>query len=159
MHFDVNGNAPGAPESAIIKTVIAFLNGQKKGGELIVGVKDNGEVVGLENDFKSISIIKKAETKREKKDKAQIWIREWLRNNLREYEDIITGISIEFKNYNDKDVMRIKVPKSKTPVYPSPIKKMKENIISQAFYIKDGNSIRVLEGASRDRYIVEHFTR
>ena len=159
MHFDVNGNAPGAPESAIIKTVIAFLNGQKKGGELIVGVKDNGEVVGLENDFKSISIIKKAETKREKKDKAQIWIRELLRNNLREYEDIITGISIEFKNYNDKDVMRIKVPKSKTPVYPSPIKKIKENIISQAFYIKDGNSIRVLEGASRDRYITEHFNR
>ena len=32
------------------------------------------------------------------------------------------------ENYNDKDVMRIKVPKSKTPVYPSPINKRIENI-------------------------------
>ena len=53
--------------------------------------------------------------------------------------------------------MRIKVPKSKIPVYPSPIQKLKEYIISQAFYIKDGNSIRVLEGAPGDRYKEENF--
>jgi len=34
---------------------------------------------------------------------------------------------------------------------------LKEYIISQAFYIKDGNSIRVLEGASGDRYKEENF--
>ena len=159
MHFDVNGKAPGAPESGILKTVLAFLNGQKKGGELIVGVKDNREIVGLENDFQSISMIKKAQTNREKKDKAENWIRELLSQNIVEYQDIVTTISIKFESHNNKDVMRIKVPKSNVPVYPSPTAKMKEHKISQALYIKDGNSIRVLDGAGRDRYIVSHFNR
>ena len=159
MHFDVNGKSPGAPESGILKTVLAFLNGQKKGGELIVGVKDNGEIVGLENDFQSISMIKKAQTNREKKDKAENWIREFLRQNIVEYQDIVTTISIKFESHNNKDVMRIKVPKSNVPVYPSPTTKMKEHKISQALYIKDGNSVRVLDGAGRDRYIASHFNR
>ena len=55
--------------------------------------------------------------------------------------------------------MRIKVPKSNVPVYPSPTTKMKEHKISQALYIKDGNSVRVLDGAGRDRYIASHFNR
>ena len=85
--------------------------------------KDNGEIVGLENDFQSISIIKKAQTNREKKDKAENWIREFLRQNIVEYQDIVTTISIKFESHNNKDVMRIKVPKSNVPVYPSPTTK------------------------------------
>ena len=37
--------------------------------------------------------------------------------------------------------------------------KMKDHKISQALYIKDGNSVRVLDGAGRDRYIASHFNR
>ena len=72
MHFDVNGNAPSASEASIVKTVVAFSNGQKKGGELIVGVKDNLEITGLEDDYKSISMVKKVNTKVRKETKLKI---------------------------------------------------------------------------------------
>ena len=159
MQYDVNGNASGKPEASIIKTVVAFFNSQKKGGELIVGIKDNGDVVGLEYDFQSIPIIKKVNTNIEKKDKAKLWLRDLLRDNLKGYEDIITKISIVFEKYDNKDILRIKIPKSNVPIYPAPVKKLKEDIISQAFYTRDGNSVRVLEGAVRDRYIIEHFNK
>ena len=158
LHYDVNGNAPAAPEGSIVKVVLAFFNGQKNGGELIVGVRDNSDIVGLESDFQAIAIIKKANTNKEKKDKAQLWLRDLLRENLKGYEDFVTKISIKFEKHDNKDILRICVPKSpKMPIYPSPVKKLKEHIISQALYIKDGNSIRVLEGAVRDRYVSEHF--
>ena len=82
-----------------------------------------------------------------------------LRENLKGYEDIVAKIKIEFEKYDDKEIMRIIVPKSKLPVYPLPVKKLKEHIISQAFYIKNGNSITELKGAARDRYISEHFNK
>ena len=159
LFYDVVGNAPGAPEAGILKTVLAFLNAQKNGGLLIVGVKDNNEIFGLETDFDTIPFVKKVNTNREKRDKAGLWLRELLRENLKGYEDIVAKIKIEFEKYDDKEIMRITVPKSKLPVYPLPVKKLKEHIISEAFYIKNGNSITELKGAARDRYISEHFNK
>jgi len=159
LFYDVVGNAPGAPEAGILKTVLAFLNAQKNDGLLIVGVKDNNEIFGLETDFDTIPFVKKVNTNREKRDKAALWLRELLRENLKGYEDIVAKIKIEFEKYDDKEIMRITVPKSKLPVYPLPVKKLKEHIISQAFYIKNGNSITELKGAARDRYISEHFSK
>ena len=159
LFYDVVGNAPGAPEAGILKTVIAFSNGQKNDGLLIVGVKDNNDIFGLESDFQTIPFVKKVNTNREKRDKAELWLRELLRENLKGYEDIVTQISIEFEKHDDKDIIRITVPKSTMPVYPSPVKKLKEYVISQAFYVKNGNRIEVLEAAARDRYISKYFNR
>ena len=39
-------------EIVIAKTIVGFMNA--KGGKLIIGVNDNGQVLGLENDFKTL---------------------------------------------------------------------------------------------------------
>ncbi|MDP3792978.1 MAG: putative DNA binding domain-containing protein [bacterium] len=40
-------------ERAVMKTIVAFLNSD--GGQLVIGVDDTSKVIGLENDFKSLS--------------------------------------------------------------------------------------------------------
>src|SRR6185369_5279694 len=39
-------------ERAVLKTIVSFLNA--KGGTLLIGVNDKGEVVGLEDDYKTL---------------------------------------------------------------------------------------------------------
>ena len=38
-----------AKTNAYIKTAVAFANGN--GGKIVFGVKDNGEIIGVENEF------------------------------------------------------------------------------------------------------------
>src|SRR3989344_4750585 len=41
-----------ALERAVMKTVVSFLNSE--GGQLLIGINDSGNVVGLENDYRSL---------------------------------------------------------------------------------------------------------
>lgn len=41
-------------ELVIAKTIVGFMNG--KGGKLIIGVNDEGRILGLENDFKTLKL-------------------------------------------------------------------------------------------------------
>jgi hypothetical protein len=46
------GRPNKALEAGIVKTIAGFLNG--KGGFLVIGVNDDGEVLGLETDYKTL---------------------------------------------------------------------------------------------------------
>ncbi|GGK18722.1 hypothetical protein GCM10007962_11130 [Yeosuana aromativorans] len=53
MRYDYFKKTPNRElEVVIAKTIVGFMNA--KGGKLIVGVDDEGKILGLENDFKTL---------------------------------------------------------------------------------------------------------
>ena len=59
-----------------------------------------------------------------------------LKDNLKGYEDFIADIRVKFENHNNKDIMRIRVPKQTTAIYPSPVKKLENICITSILYKK-----------------------
>ena len=88
-------------EHAALKTIAAFLN--SSGGTLIIGVKDNGEIIGMEND------------KFENDDKALLH----LTNLVRERMNVLHMKTIHpvIEILEGKKVLRIDVEPSDTPAY------------------------------------------
>ncbi len=51
-HDARNGSSSKELEKAVVKTIVGFMNAE--GGTLLIGVSDDGEVRGLERDFKTL---------------------------------------------------------------------------------------------------------
>jgi predicted HTH transcriptional regulator len=113
-------------EKVIVKTIAAFLNSEK-GGALLIGIDDSGQIVGLQQDINSI-----------------------VKKNLDGYESFLTDIllnatgkdaslfiHITFHQVQDKDVCRVIVKPSPKPVFVSEDK-------AEHLYIRAGNSTRLL---------------
>lgn len=113
-------------ERVIVKTIAAYLNSEK-GGTLLIGVDDGGQVVGLQPDCNSL-----------------------VKKNLDGYENFLTDlllnacgkdsslfIHITFHQIQDKDVCRVVVKPSPRPVFVSEDK-------AEHLYIRTGNSTRLL---------------
>ena len=113
-------------EKVIVKTVAAFLNA-KKGGTLLIGVDDSGQVVGLEQDYNSI--VKK------NRDGYENFLLDILLNATG--KDSTLFFQITFHQIQNKDVCRIIVRPSPKAVYVSEDK-------AEHLYIRAGNSTRLL---------------
>ncbi|PSB46520.1 ATP-binding protein [Cyanosarcina cf. burmensis CCALA 770] len=121
----------------ITETIAAFLN-VEKGGTLLIGVGDDGSVVGIEYDYN-----KKFENCKN---------RDVYENNLMTSllnacgQDCGTCIQISFGQVEGKDVCQITVSPSLRPVY---IKDGQD----EHFYIRTGNSNRPLNIREANQYI------
>ena len=113
-------------ERVIVKTIAAFLNSEK-GGTLLVGVDDGGQVVGLQPDYNSL--VKK------NLDGYESFLTDLLLNAVG--KDCSLFIHITFHQIQDKDVCRVVVKPSPKPVFVSEDK-------SEHLYIRTGNSTRLL---------------
>ncbi len=89
------------PENAAMKTVAGFLN--SKGGTLIIGIKDDGTIVGLEPD------------RFESHDKALLFfdnlVKVWLSDVAAQY------LAVSFVHLQEHDVMRIDCRPKTIPIY------------------------------------------
>lgn len=108
-------------ERVIAKTISGFMNA--KGGRLIIGVDDDGNILGLENDFKTL--------KHKNKDGFE---REVFRI-ISEYigRKASFGCHLSFYRQNQKDICLVDVEPSSDPVY---VKDGKNTF----FYIRTGNA-------------------
>lgn len=114
-------------EFVIIKTVAAFMNSVDK-GTLLIGVDDDGSILGLEKDYDTLG-------KRRNRDGFENWITTLLLNSLgKEYSRFI---HVYFFRMNGKDVCRVDALKSTKPVY---VRRGNE----EPFFIRAGNSTREL---------------
>jgi CheY-like chemotaxis protein len=113
-------------EKVIVKTIAAFLNSEK-GGALLIGVDDNGQIVGLQHDYNSIA--------KKNRDGYEGFLTDILLNATG--KDSSLFIQITFHQIQDKDVCRIKVKPSPKPVFVSEDK-------AEHLYIRAGNSTRLL---------------
>jgi hypothetical protein len=126
--WDIKQNkANPAMEHVVVKTVAAFLNSEH-GGTLLLGVDDDGNVLGLKPDYKLFG-------KQNSRDAYENFLTTLLLNNFG--KDVTPLFSITFHHVGGEDVVRISVkPASK----PSFVKEGNEDRL----YIRAGNSTRGL---------------
>lgn len=123
----------------VIKSVAAFMNSE--GGTLGIGISDDGDVLGIQPDL---------DYKKQDLDGYQNWLSTLLLNTIGQTA-VAKGVNIRFETVEDSVVCLIDVRKSSSPVYADTIKGR------ETFYVRVGNTTRILAGAELVKYTSEHF--
>ena len=110
-------------EEVIVKTIAGFLNGH--GGTLLIGVSDNGVVLGLDRDYLHTR----------KKNSSQDQFELWLTNHLMQKlgHEAKPCFHIDFAECDGSDVCRVMVYRSAKPVFV-----MKNG--QEVLYVRRGNA-------------------
>jgi hypothetical protein len=93
-------------EGVVLKSLAGFLN-SKHGGTLLIGVSDDGEIVGLENDYQTL--------KKQNQDGFEQVIMTAIAANLG--ADLCSHVSILFHAIENKTICRLIVTPSARPVF------------------------------------------
>ena len=112
-------------ENAVLKTLAGFMNAG--GGTLLIGVNDDGEILGLEKDYTSL--------KKRNRDGFELAIMTAVSTKLG--PEFCQHLSVMFHQIEGKDVCRILVMPSHQPVF---VKQDK----ATRFYLRTGGSTREL---------------
>lgn len=121
-------------EFAILKTIVAFMNTQS--GTLLIGVADDGAIVGLENDYQSL--------KKKDRDGFEQYLMELIALNIG--TDSCKNIRASFFERQGKDICVVVVSHVKLPVFL----KYQQHIF---FYVRTGNHTRELDIQEAINYI------
>lgn len=116
-------------EQVIVKTVAAFANGE--GGTLVIGVNDDGKVLGIDND---LSLMKKPDA-----DRYQLWITDLLISATD--KPTASSLKVTFPEVGGVQIVRVDVPASDRPVFVS-----SGSSTEKDFYLRVGNSTHKLNG-------------
>lgn len=131
-------------EEIVLKTIAAFSN--KDGGKLIIGVTDEGEIVGLEADYGTL--------KEPNKDNFELHLRN-LVNTAFGKEFSASNLNIRFPIVDDKEVCEIDIKSGSKPLYVEVTDK--SGIKAKKFYIRSGNSSQELDIEETASYILKRF--
>lgn len=131
-------------EDVIMKTVAAFTNSQ--GGTLLIGVSDEGEVLGLESDYLSLGGANR--------DKFELHLRNLL-NQQFGAGFVTSRIAVKFHVVNDKEVCQIDVTPAKEPVIIRVQDKNGQPL--EKFYARSGNASQELSLSDLNAYVKERF--
>jgi len=134
-----NNNVNKELEYVIAKSTAGFMNA--KGGILLIGVEDNGNILGLEKDYSSFK----------KKGRDGFELRFW--------EIIKTFIGVEYDNYisvqftevGTNDVCSIRIERSDEPIY------LQKKGDSTEFVLRRGNSTVRLHPKETGKYVKTHW--
>jgi len=102
------GQAHPKLEHVIVKTVCGFLNAE--GGTLLIGIDDDGNVLGLGNDFSTLS---KANA-----DGYELFLRQLLDSSLT--QTTAATVRVRFATLDDRQVCVVSVAASGKPVFAKP---------------------------------------
>lgn len=127
-------------ESAIAKSVSCFMNA--KGGQIIIGLGDYKEILGLEKD---LSVIRKPNIDGFELHFTGI-INKYLGKQNRKYS------RMSFITQNGKKIAIVTVTKSLHPVFIKSEGKPE-------FYVRMGNSCQLLDVEEATKYIKDHFQK
>jgi len=122
----------------IVKAVAGFMN-SLNGGLLLIGISDNREIIGIEQDYKV------ADPKKPNRDGYELFLRNALNDNLDSH--CISFYEIEFvKSKTGKDVCKISCKPTSKPVY-----------FKGAFYARNGNQTRLFTTQEAIEYITQRW--
>lgn len=140
LRYDVRkGEISREIERMVLKTIVAFLN--TDGGTLIIGVSDDGTIVGLNNDYKTLT--KKS--------------RDGFENHLSMLVKTTIGlaytkyISTKFEKIDDKEICVVTVREGHKPAYLS------NNDKKEDFFVRVGNSTQPFTMSEAEEYIKTHW--
>ncbi len=113
-------------ESVIAKSIAGFMN--HKGGNLLIGIDDDGQVVGLENDYQTLKHKNRDGFERCLMDIIKTWLG----------GDVCSLAHCAFYKLEGQDVCRVFIESSILPVYFNTAKIAK-------YYLRTGNGTRELD--------------
>jgi len=131
-------------EEVILKTIAAFSNGQ--GGTLIMGVNDDMEVIGLENDYGTL--------KDGTKDEFEVHLRN-LVNKTYGVEFASSNLTISFPTIEDVEICVVEIKPGKKPLFTEATDSL--GIKSEKFYLRSGNSSPELPVREIPTYVRSRF--
>lgn len=126
-------------EDDCMKALAAFMN--SKGGTLLIGVKDDQEILGLETDFNSFT------QRKDKLDAFQLHLDTILDRSFS--SSCFSLLDIKFLDVNGKKICKIRAKPSSKACY----------FEKNKFYIRRNASSILLEGQDQLDYINEHFKK
>ena len=125
-------------ETVIAKSVAGFMNAE--GGTLLIGVDDEGDVLGLERDF---STLRRGDVDGFYQKLIQV-----LEDHLG--SAFLQHVSVSFDEVDGEYICAVDVKKSPQPVYV-------QNGQEQAFYVRSGNTTRPFDMQDAHDYIDMHW--
>jgi uncharacterized membrane protein YeaQ/YmgE (transglycosylase-associated protein family) len=114
-------------EMVLAKTVAGFANGS--GGDLLIGVDDEGRTLGLDEDLKFM--------KSPDLDRYELWLRDHLTKTLG--TAATAGVAVTFPQLDGRPVCHLRVTPSARPVFVAPGKSQPVQM-----WVRVGNSTRQL---------------
>lgn len=131
-------------EHVIVKTVCGFLNGE--GGNLLVGVDDDGKVLGLASDYSTLGSKGNA-------DGFEIFLRQLLDSKL----SVATAatVRIRFPTVAETQICQVSVAASGKPVFAQPGKGGGSEYSD--FWVRIGNATKQLHGDDMEDYKRDHW--
>ena len=127
-----------ALEMVAMKTIAGFLN--TDGGILLIGVADSKQILGIENDYKTLH--------KTDRDGYELHLNQFISNYIG--KERCLNINISFHEIDGKDVCMVQVESSPKPAY------VKEGQESR-FYIRTGNQTQPLDTKESYDYILRHW--
>ena len=129
-------------EHLIVKTVCGFLNSE--GGTLFIGVSDDGEVLGLTEDMKTLG-------SKPDRDGYELFLRQHLDNALS--IQTATVVNICFETVAGQEMCTVTVGASGRPVFAKP----PNASIPSEFWVRVGNATKQLHGDDTVQYQSDHW--
>ena len=126
-------------EDVIAKAVAGFLNAD--GGDLVIGVDDTGQVLGLDSDYTS-------STKIGGRDGFERHLNSVLRNAIG--DATMAFITATFHSRDGKEICQVSIEPSDHPVYVA-------TEGTQAFFVRQGNATRSLDPKEALDYVEHHW--
>jgi hypothetical protein len=142
------GRADKEMEKVIVKTIAAFLNSER-GGTLLIGVQDDGTILGLETDYQVWS--KPTERNR---DKYELWLMGLLLGSYG--KEFASYISVTFHDIGGREVCKVTAYPAAEPVYAREKREGKDEI-DETFYLRTGNAANRLTIREAIKYIQSHW--
>ncbi len=134
-------------ELVILKTIAAF--GNSDGGILLIGVDDDKNILGLENDYNTL------------KKKGSDFYEIYMRNLFHKYFGVkytTENVRMDFIQDNAKEICLIEVFKADEPLYLK--SKDKSGQTTEKFYVRSGNSSQQIDSLKDiNDYIFDRFKK
>jgi hypothetical protein len=125
-------------EDAVARTIAGFLN--HRGGTLLVGVGDAGQVIGVQDDYRTL--------KRQDRDGLEQFVVTLVKTRLG--GDVCPLVHVEFQGLEGKDVCRILVEPSPRPVY------YRDAGVAR-YFLRTGNGTRELDVREAMDHAAQHW--
>ncbi|MBT6193883.1 MAG: DUF262 domain-containing protein [Proteobacteria bacterium] len=148
MRWDTEQNCLNkALEKVVLKTVAAFNNGYGEGGRLIIGVDDDGNILGLDNDLSTL--------KGDDADAYELHLRNILNSEFG-VEYAASSIKIHFHEISGQEVCSVVVAKGATPLFVKSVDK--NGVKGEDFFVRSGNLSEPMKSTSEiSAYIANRF--
>jgi len=130
-------------EHVVLKTVCGFLNAE--GGTLLIGVDDDGQILGLVEDMKTLG-------SKGTRDGYELFLRQHLDNNLSVQTAGI--VKIRFEVDGPADVCVVSVAASGKPAFARPLE---GGQAASEFWVRIGNATKQLHGDDMVGYQSAHW--